>query len=286
MADPVPDFVVPDFVPPDFVVVDVETACSRVSSICQIGIVGFRDGREVFAYETLIDPRDEFSAFNVAIHGIAEHHVAGAPTFGDVHGVIDGHLRGRITVAHSYFDKGALAAACRVGAHPLIETTWLDSVRVAKAAWPDLPSHRLNVLTGHLGLEHRHHDALSDARAAGMVIVKAIEHTGIDLAGWMTRRTIPRAKAPRAAESGVLAGERVVIVGEAVDGPLANRIAGAGGRVLGKVTTTTTMLVIANRQPYGKWVSASEPHRKAQALIDIGRPVVILSEDALRKRIS
>ncbi|MET0377330.1 MAG: hypothetical protein ABW128_24105, partial [Rhizorhabdus sp.] len=30
----------------DFVVVDVETACSRVSSICQIGIVGFRSGVE------------------------------------------------------------------------------------------------------------------------------------------------------------------------------------------------------------------------------------------------
>ncbi len=26
---------------PDFVVVDVETSCSQVSSICQIGIVGF-----------------------------------------------------------------------------------------------------------------------------------------------------------------------------------------------------------------------------------------------------
>ena len=33
-----------DTAAPDFVVVDVETACSRVSSICQIGIVGYRDG--------------------------------------------------------------------------------------------------------------------------------------------------------------------------------------------------------------------------------------------------
>ena len=40
---------------PDFVVIDVETACSRVSSICQVGIVGFRDGRELFAWETLLD---------------------------------------------------------------------------------------------------------------------------------------------------------------------------------------------------------------------------------------
>jgi DNA polymerase-3 subunit epsilon len=270
---------------PDFVVVDVETACSRVSSICQIGIVGFRGGQEVFSYETLVDPCDEFSHFNIGIHGIGPHHVEGQPTFGQIHAVIDGHLSKRITVAHSYFDKGALAAACRVGQQPLIETTWLDSVRVAKAAWPQLSSHRLNVLTGFLGIEHRHHDALSDARAAGMVIVKAIEHTGIDLAGWMTKRAVPRAKAPRAAETGPLLGQRVVIVGEAIDGALANRIAGAGARVLGKVSPTTTMLVIANRQPYGKWVTASEPHRKAQALIDAGRPMVIVTEDVLRKRL-
>jgi DNA polymerase-3 subunit epsilon len=67
-----------------------------------------------------------------------------------------------------------------------IETTWLDSVRLAKRAWPHLDSHRLGVLSRFLGLDHKHHDALSDARAAGMVIVKAIDHTGIDLPGWMT----------------------------------------------------------------------------------------------------
>lgn len=37
-------------VSPDFVVVDVETSCSNVSSICQIGIVGFKDGAEIFEY--------------------------------------------------------------------------------------------------------------------------------------------------------------------------------------------------------------------------------------------
>jgi len=41
---------------PDFVVADVETACSIVGRICQIVIVGFRDGRETFAYGTMIDP--------------------------------------------------------------------------------------------------------------------------------------------------------------------------------------------------------------------------------------
>ena len=50
---------------PDFVVIDVETACSRVSSICQIGIVGFRDGRIQFEYETLVDPRDQIGRAHV-----------------------------------------------------------------------------------------------------------------------------------------------------------------------------------------------------------------------------
>ena len=65
----------------DFVSVDVETACGRVSSICQIGIVGFKDGKIAFEYETLIDPRDYFSSFNTRIHGITEDHVAGKPGF-------------------------------------------------------------------------------------------------------------------------------------------------------------------------------------------------------------
>ena len=91
---------------PDFVVIDVETACSRVSSICQIGIVGFRGGQIMFEYETLLDPRDHFSSFNTRIHGIAAEHVLGQPCFGEIHEIVDRHLGGRITVAHSYFDKG------------------------------------------------------------------------------------------------------------------------------------------------------------------------------------
>ncbi|WP_232494724.1 exonuclease domain-containing protein [Novosphingobium kaempferiae] len=271
---------------PDFVVVDVETACSRVSSICQIGIVGFRDGQEVFAYETLVDPRDEFSPFNIGIHGITAGHVEGQPSFADIHGIVDGYLSGRVTVAHSWFDKGALAAACRVGERPMIETQWLDSVRVAKLAWPQLASHRLNVLAGFLGIEHRHHDALSDARAAGMVIVKAIDHTGIDLKGWLAKPERCRAKAPVPAATGPLEGERVCILGEPRDGPLAHFVANAGGRVVASVGATTTMLLVARQQPYGRWVDASQPYRKAEELRRAGRSIAIVNEVALRARLA
>ncbi|MBI0476423.1 transposase [Sphingomonas sp. MA1305] len=270
---------------PDFVVVDVETACSRVSSICQIGIVGFKDGAELFAYETLVDPRDDFSPFNVRIHGITDNHVRGAPTFADIHQLVDGHLAGRITVAHSMFDKGALGAACTIHQLAAIKTRWLDSVRVAKRAWPHLPSHRLNALTAFLGVPHRHHDALSDARAAGMVIVRAIEQTGVDLAGWLSPPPRRAAKAPLPAPAGPLKGERAVVLGGTRDGPLAQRLAAAGARVVSSVGATTTLLVIGDDQPFGRFVTAHADYRRAAALRDDGAAIAILTEEELRRRL-
>ena len=269
----------------DFVVVDVETACSRVSSICQIGIVGFRNGAEAFAYETLVDPCDEFSSFNTRIHGISCDHVAGQPTFADIHPLVDGHLTGRTTVAHSSFDKTALAAACHVHARAPIETTWLDSVRVARRAWPHLSSHKLNVLSRFLGVRHKHHDALSDARAAGMVIVRAIEHTGIDLAGWLTPASPRGGAAPKAAVAGPLKGQRVAILGAPRNGPLGMWLAGLGARVVASVGTTATMLVISADQPYGRFAHASAPYRQAEALRDGGAALEIVTEQDLRVRL-
>ena len=269
---------------PDFVVIDVETACARVSSICQVGIVGFRGGVEVFAYETLVDPCDEFSPFNTRIHGLCADHVMNQPTFADVHATIDAHLGGRITVAHSSFDKGALAAACRVHDRHAIEATWLDSVRIAKRAWPDLPSHRLNALARFLGLKHRHHDALSDARAAGMVVVRAMDHTGIDLAGWLqpVKQSIA---APRPAPDGPLKGQRIAILGAPRHGPLAASLAAAGGRVVASVGNSTTLLVISNDQPYGRFVHASPTYKRAEELRSTGRPIEIVGEDEMRRRV-
>lgn len=267
----------------DFVVIDVETACSRVSSICQIGIVGFRGGAVAFEYETLLDPRDHFSSFNTRIHGIAAGHVAGKPCFADVYDVVHGHLAGRTTVAHSYFDKGALAAACRVHDRRMVETTWLDSVRVAKRAWPELTSHKLNVVSGHLGIPLRHHDALSDARAAGMIVVKAIESTGIPLAGWVTRPAERRAApAPPPAASGPLKGHRVAILGQPRNGPLANRLAGGGGRIVASVGSTTTILAVVGEEPFG-YARYDAQFRRALELQQSGRAIRIMSEREILK---
>lgn len=281
-------------VAPEFVVIDVETSCSRTSSICQVGIVGFTAGQICFEYETLVDPCDEFHPFNVSIHGIDRHHVRGKPQFQSLHRTLVQHLGGRITVAHSTFDRGALSAACALHRKPEIETRWLDSVKVARRALPELASHRLNVLASHLGLELKHHDALSDARTAGMVIVKAIDHTGIELNDWfgeLDGRTKSSTGSIKRVGSGggPLAGECITITGDlsVSRAEMADLIASAGGAVSPSPNRGTTMLVLGAQDPStfaGK--SKSSKHLKAEALIAGGQAILIVTEAELRQRLA
>lgn len=273
---------------PDFVVIDVETACHRASSICQIGIVGFAGGREVFAYETLVNPQDAFSPFNSRLHGIGPHHVADQPSFPRLYGTLLEHLGGRVAVAHSNFDHGALSAACKIAGLPMIRSRWLDSVKVARHAWPDLPTHRLNALAAHLGLEHKHHDALSDARVAGWVVVRAMEKTGLDLAGYLAApwRGQPKSRRPAPAAKGPLAGERVAIIASPHNTELPAQIAAAGGRIMANVGRTTTMLVVAGTRPFSSGVRTTNSFLKAEAIAADGGAISILTADELRDRIA
>jgi DNA polymerase-3 subunit epsilon len=45
------------------------------------------------------------------------------------------------------------------------------------------------------------------------------------------------------------------------------------------------MLVVATKQPYGRWAETSEPYRKANALRAAGKPIVIVSEADLRAKL-
>jgi DNA polymerase-3 subunit epsilon len=61
-----------------FVALDVETANSDFSSICQIGIARFDGDRLTEEWSTLVNPEDYFDPFNVSIHGITEDMVGEA----------------------------------------------------------------------------------------------------------------------------------------------------------------------------------------------------------------
>lgn len=269
-----------------FVVVDVETANPRMSSICQIGIVVFDGGVEVAAETHFVDPEDYFDPVNVAIHGITADAVAGAPTIRDLHGHLCKLTSENVVACHTHFDRVALARLCELHSLDALPCRWLDTARVARRAWPQFSKsgYGLSNLANHFGIRFQHHDALHDARTAGLILMKAIEETGRDPAEWISFCSYAPGNAPirrEGGEEGPLAGESIVFTG-ALQIPrkeAADRASTAGAAVEAGVTKNTTILVVGD-QDLDRLAGQdrSSKHRKAEKLIAGGQAMRILGE--------
>ena len=166
-----------------FNAIDVETANSNPASICQIGIVRVRDGIINEQLSLLVDPEAPFSDFNVRLHGIDAEAVKESATLPQMYGELRRILEGMPLVSHTAFDRGSLdGAAERYGLRP-IRAAWLDSSLIARRAWPGRYRHRWNLafVAGSLGIAFRHHDAVEDARAAGEIVLRACQSSGMDI---------------------------------------------------------------------------------------------------------
>ena len=273
---------------PAYVALDVETANSDYASICQVGIAEFGpDGALGRTWASLIDPEDDFAGMNVSIHGIDREAVRGAPSFPDVLAEIRAWCDNRIVVHHMPFDRVAIGrAADRYGLSGP-RATWLDSAGVARRAWKRFSrrGYGLRNLASELRIPLRHHDALSDAIAAGSVVALAIEKSGMDVSDWLHRVRQPLAGSPspiRAGNpAGHLSGETIVFTGRLtmLRRQAADLAAAAGADVASTLTRRTTFLVVGGddpREPGGR--AKSSKHRKAEALIRQGARISIIGE--------
>ncbi|QTN34561.1 exonuclease domain-containing protein [Cognatishimia activa] len=166
-----------------FIAVDVETANRGRHSICQIGLAYVSVSGDLRTESYLVDPEEPFSAFNIQLHGIGPDRVAGAPAFPEVLEALRHRLEESILVQHSTFDKQAFDMACHAYGIGPLSSEWINSVSVARRAWPEFKGnggHGLANLKSELGLVFHHHDAEEDARAAAEVVLLAEERTGLD----------------------------------------------------------------------------------------------------------
>ena len=272
-----------------FIAVDLETANPRMSSICQIGVVTFENGKEVSAEMRLVDPQDYFDPYCVAVHGITSDQVRGAPRFSDLHQWLCEQTSGEIVACHTHFDRVALAQACGREALDPLPCNWLDTAKVARRAWAEFSKsgYGLSSLARHFGISFQHHDALHDARTAGLILLRAIEETGFDPAEWISRCKGSNGLGAGAGirregdGDGPLVGESIVFTG-ALEIPrreAADFAHEAGAAVEANVTKHTTLLVVGD-QDIEKLNGAdkSGKHRKAEQLIAKGQPIRILGE--------
>lgn len=282
----------------DFVVIDVETANPKLSSICQVGIAEFSNGELADTWKSLINPEDYFSPFNVSIHGIDESMVEYAPTWRAVFPEISSRLRDSTVVSYTTFDRNAVAQACERSEMAECACTWLDSARVVRMAWPQFSysGYRLSHVAEYFGIEYQAHDALEDARCAGLLLLRAMAETGISLEEWLSRVQRPIHSewngSPTSGKQesfkrdgnpgGGLFGEVLVFTGSlTVSRRYAADLAAASGcRVDDGVTKHTTMLVLGD-QDVRTLLSGHEKsskHLKAELLIAKGQQIRLLGE--------
>ncbi|MFN3457908.1 MAG: exonuclease domain-containing protein [Novosphingobium sp.] len=284
----------------NFVAIDVETANADMASICSIGAARFENGRVVDEWYSLVDPQDYFDGINVSIHGIDEAMVRGAPTYAEAARTLHAMLQDTITVTHTHFDRVATHQASARWAVGEPICTWLDSARVARRAWVECASsgYGLANVCGLIGYEFQHHNALEDAKAAGHVMLAAMERTGLDLDGWLARVTQPIDPASGSSGArvrregnpdGPLYGEVIVFTG-ALAIPrreAADLAASVGCDVDSGVTKKTTLLVVGDMDVQRlAGHSKSSKHRKAEDLAAKGQPIRIIRETDFRELVA
>jgi DNA polymerase-3 subunit epsilon len=271
----------------NFVVADVETANADRSSICQVGIAEFQEGHLSNVWKSLIDPKDYFDPINVSIHGIDEEKVQFAPTWGAIYPEIKSLIDQKIVVSHTAFDRIAMQRACERNGIIMCDCRWLDSARVARRAWFDYSRSGFGLanLASHFGIVYQSHDALEDARCAGEILLRAIADSSLTIDEWLVRvnkpilRSVISEMEPNS--EGPLFGEVVVFTGSlsmprAEAAKLASLV---GCKVEDGVTKHSSLLVVGD-QDVRKLAGfpKSAKHRKAEALIQRGQQLQILSE--------
>jgi DNA polymerase-3 subunit epsilon len=92
-------------------------------------------------------------------------------------------------VAHNAaFDMGVLRAALSWYGLAAEGLRYFCSLRIARTAWRELPSHALPSLAARFSIVYKAHDALDDARTCGDIVNRAAERFGCADLGGLLRR--------------------------------------------------------------------------------------------------
>jgi len=165
-----------------YTAIDVETPNRYARSICSIGIVHVQQGTEPVCLHYLVNPEDDFDAFNIHIHGIRPEDVETAPAMPALWDEIAHWFSDGLLLAHNaQFDLPVMKKSlARYELDPpemrCICTLQKSRRHIGKYAFGN---HRLDTLCAGLGIPLEcHHNALDDALACANLYEYLKAHYG------------------------------------------------------------------------------------------------------------
>lgn len=150
----------------NYVVIDFETTgfSAKTDKAIEVACLKVVDG-ESYEYQTLIDPKIHISSRITKINGITDADVVGFPTIEKVAKHLYDFCGNLPFVAHNAsFDMGFLKQAY-IEAGIKTELIYIDTLKLARSAFPEYSTHKLEFLIKELDLaEKQTHRAMDDVR--------------------------------------------------------------------------------------------------------------------------
>ena len=157
----------------EYVAFDIETTGLKVSqeAITEIGAVVIQNGEITGRFQTFVDPGRHLSNEIIALTGITDQMLKGAPKPAQALKDFLTFVDGRPLVAHNAeFDIGFIRAGCREAGLPF-EPTYVDTLILAQNLLPELGKYKLDIVAEHLKLPaFQHHRASDDAATCGLFL--------------------------------------------------------------------------------------------------------------------
>ncbi|MGC9457125.1 MAG: exonuclease domain-containing protein [Halothiobacillaceae bacterium] len=151
-----------------FAFVDIETTGTRPTRdrITEIAVLQYDGDQPAGELVSLVDPGCSVPPSIVALTGIDDALLSGAPPIDDLLPALRKALQGRVLVAHNArFDLGFLRNALRRGGEDL-RLPVICTLKLARRLYPGLPRHALDFLCRAWGIERpTAHRARADAQA-------------------------------------------------------------------------------------------------------------------------
>lgn len=161
-----------------FVVFDIETTglSAKNDMITEIGAIKIENGKIVDSFSQLINPEMPIPEKITNLTGITNEMVKDKPTIGQIIHDFKKFIGDHVLVAHNAaFDVGFIREKFKLF-NLVLNNPVLDTLELARAVFPELKSHKLNVIADHLKVDLiNHHRAVDDAKATAEILLKILE---------------------------------------------------------------------------------------------------------------
>lgn len=165
----------------DFIAIDFETATAKRASICEAGICVVKDGKIVETKSWFVKPPfNEYSIFNIQIHGIRPRDTMFAPDFSKVWEEILEYLKETpVLVAHNAsFDISCIRKSLEYYGLKKPDLVYYCSLKAARHLY-GFCCNSLDYLCKQFGIpEGTHHRAGDDAEMCARLFLQQIRDAG------------------------------------------------------------------------------------------------------------